>query len=184
MAKIFKHRTDVAFFDYKDFKTLQRYVNMFGQIEQRKKTGLTESQQRQLARAIKNARHLALMPFVANSQQTTRVEQESLSKQVKKLEKYIYTLKAARELNKLDRLPREAIIRLRDAITTARGAVDRYFGSDDSKEQLLALQEAKDQLNEAGDAILAASQYDLLDVADVAHLSALNEHIIDQLLLS
>ena len=67
MAKIFKHRTDVAFFDYKDFKTLQRYVNMFGQIEQRKKTGLTESQQRQLARGIKNARHLALMPFVSNS---------------------------------------------------------------------------------------------------------------------
>jgi small subunit ribosomal protein S18 len=67
MAKIFKHRTDVAFFDYKDFKTLQRYVNMFGQIEQRKKTGLTESQQRQLSRAIKRARHLALMPFVANS---------------------------------------------------------------------------------------------------------------------
>ncbi len=67
MAKIFKHRTDVAYFDYKDFKTLQRYVNQFGQIETRKKTGLTESQQRQLARAIKRARHLALMPFVANS---------------------------------------------------------------------------------------------------------------------
>ena len=67
MAKIFKHRTDVAYFDYKDFKNLQRYVNQFGQIETRKKTGLTESQQRQLARAIKRARHLALMPFVANS---------------------------------------------------------------------------------------------------------------------
>ena len=41
MAKIFKHRTDVAYFDYKDFKTLQRYVNVYGQIETRKKTGLT-----------------------------------------------------------------------------------------------------------------------------------------------
>jgi small subunit ribosomal protein S18 len=66
MAKIFKHKTDVAFFDYKDFKTLQRYTNQYGQIEQRKKTGLTESKQRQLARAIKRARHLALMPFVSN----------------------------------------------------------------------------------------------------------------------
>ena len=47
MAKIFKHRTDVAFFDYKDFKTLQRYVNQYGQIEQRKRTGLSESKQRQ-----------------------------------------------------------------------------------------------------------------------------------------
>lgn len=67
MAKIFKHRTDVPFFDYKDFKTLQRYVNSYGQIETRKKTGLTESQQRRLAVAIKRARHLALLPFVANS---------------------------------------------------------------------------------------------------------------------
>ena len=67
MAKIFKHKTDVAFFDYKDFKTLQRYVNVYGQIETRKKTGLTESQQRRLATAIKRARHLALLPFVSNN---------------------------------------------------------------------------------------------------------------------
>jgi small subunit ribosomal protein S18 len=66
MAKIFKTRTDVAYFDYKDFKTLQRYVNQYGQIEQRKKTGLNESKQRQLARAIKRARHIALLPFVSN----------------------------------------------------------------------------------------------------------------------
>jgi hypothetical protein len=37
MAKIFKHRTDVAYFDYKDFKTLQRYVNQYGQIETAKR---------------------------------------------------------------------------------------------------------------------------------------------------
>ncbi len=67
MAKIFKHRSDVAYFDYKDFKTLQRYVNIYGQIETRKKTGLTESQQRRLSVAIKRARHLALMPFVISN---------------------------------------------------------------------------------------------------------------------
>ena len=66
MAKIFKHRTDVPYFDYKDFKTLQRYVNVYGQIETRKKTGLTESQQRRLAKAIKRARHIALLAFVSN----------------------------------------------------------------------------------------------------------------------
>jgi small subunit ribosomal protein S18 len=67
MAKIFKHKTDVAYFDYKDVKTLQRYVNVYGQIETRKKTGLTETQQRHLSVAIKKARHIALLPFVANS---------------------------------------------------------------------------------------------------------------------
>ena len=67
MAKIFKHRTDVAYFDYKDFKTLQRYVNVYGQIETSKKTGLTESERRRLAKAIKRARHIALLPFVSSN---------------------------------------------------------------------------------------------------------------------
>jgi small subunit ribosomal protein S18 len=67
MAKIFRHDSEVAYFDYKDFKTLLRYINSYGQIETRKKTGLTESQQRHLARAIKRARHLALLPFIANN---------------------------------------------------------------------------------------------------------------------
>lgn len=67
MAKIFKRKHEIAYFDYKDFKTLQRYVNAYGQIEPRKKTGLNETQQKHLARAIKRARHLALLPFVANN---------------------------------------------------------------------------------------------------------------------
>ena len=67
MAKIFKQRTDVAYFDYKDVKTLQRFVNVYGQIETRKKNCLTETQQRHLAVAIKRARHIALLPFVANN---------------------------------------------------------------------------------------------------------------------
>lgn len=57
--------TGSIYFDYKDVKTLQRYVNQFGQIEVRKRTGLTEMQQRRLGKAIKRARHIALLPFVA-----------------------------------------------------------------------------------------------------------------------
>ena len=60
----FKKKSEVKYFDYKDFKTLQRYVNPYGQIETRKKTGLSSKQQRQLTTAIKRARHLALLPFV------------------------------------------------------------------------------------------------------------------------
>lgn len=66
MAKIFKFKTEIPFFDYKDFKTLQKYTNQYGQIESRKKTGLTETQQKHLASAIKRARHIALLPFVKN----------------------------------------------------------------------------------------------------------------------
>lgn len=55
-----------AYFDYKDVKTLQRYINAYGQIESITKTGLSSKQQRQLATAIKRARHLALLPFVSH----------------------------------------------------------------------------------------------------------------------
>ena len=66
MAKIFKYRNEVAYFDYKDFKTLQRYINQFGQIESRKRSGLRgEKEQKKLAVAIKRARHIALLPFIA-----------------------------------------------------------------------------------------------------------------------
>lgn len=64
MARRFKK--DIPdYFDYKDVKTLQRFINMYGQIEPATKTGLNSRQQRRLSIAIKRARHLALMPFVA-----------------------------------------------------------------------------------------------------------------------
>lgn len=59
-----KHARAPRHFDYKDIKTLQRYTNMFGQIEPRRKTGLSAKGQNQLSKAVKRARHLALLPFV------------------------------------------------------------------------------------------------------------------------
>lgn len=53
------------YFDYRDVKTLQRFIDAYGRIEPISKTGLTAKQQRQLAVAVKRARHLALLPFVA-----------------------------------------------------------------------------------------------------------------------
>ena len=60
-----KRKPDITFFDYKDVKTLQKFINQFGQIEPASKTGLSAKQQRALAVAVKRARHLALLPFVA-----------------------------------------------------------------------------------------------------------------------
>lgn len=53
------------YFDYKDFKTLQRYTNNYGQIEPARRGNLSAREQRRLARAIKRARHIALLPFVS-----------------------------------------------------------------------------------------------------------------------
>lgn len=55
------------YFDYRDIKTLSRYIDTYGRIEPIAKTGLSAKQQRQLAVAIKRARHLALLPFVSNN---------------------------------------------------------------------------------------------------------------------
>ena len=52
------------YFDYRDAKTLQRYLDNYGRIEPISKTGLSAKQQRQLAVAVKRARHIALLPFV------------------------------------------------------------------------------------------------------------------------
>ena len=61
-----KIKTDPnMYFDYRDVKNLQRFVDPYGRIEPISKTGLTAKQQRQLAVAIKRARHLALLPFVS-----------------------------------------------------------------------------------------------------------------------
>lgn len=51
-------------FDYKDLDTLNRYVNESGKIKPRRQTGNCSRCQRELAREIKRARHLALLSFV------------------------------------------------------------------------------------------------------------------------
>lgn len=66
MSRRFKKEIP-AFFDYRDVKTLQRFIDSYGKIEPVGKSGLSVKQQRQLAVAIKRARHLALLPFVANN---------------------------------------------------------------------------------------------------------------------
>ncbi len=64
--KRYKNDKDL-YFDYRDVKTLQRFIDVYGRIEPIAKTGLSAKQQRELATAVKRARHLALLPFVSNS---------------------------------------------------------------------------------------------------------------------
>ncbi|MCX7879767.1 MAG: 30S ribosomal protein S18 [Ignavibacteria bacterium] len=56
---------NVEVFDYLDFKFLEKFINDQGKILPRRLTGVTPKQQRQIAKAVKYARHLALLPFVS-----------------------------------------------------------------------------------------------------------------------
>jgi small subunit ribosomal protein S18 len=51
--------------DYKDTKTLTRYISERGKIVPSRITAVSSKKQRELARAIKRARFLALLPYVA-----------------------------------------------------------------------------------------------------------------------
>lgn len=55
----------VRYIDYKDINTLYQFITERGKIIPRRITGVSSYHQRQLAQAIKRARHMALLPFVA-----------------------------------------------------------------------------------------------------------------------
>lgn len=50
--------------DYKEKETLSRFISDRGKIMGRDFTGVCQKHQRRLSKAIKQARHLALLPFV------------------------------------------------------------------------------------------------------------------------
>ena len=51
--------------DYKDVAIVSKYINEKGKILPRRATGTCAKHQRQLTTAIKRARQIALLPFVA-----------------------------------------------------------------------------------------------------------------------
>lgn len=55
-------KNHVKFIDYKDVELLQKFINPDGKIAPRSQTGTSAKYQRELAKAIKNARFMALLP--------------------------------------------------------------------------------------------------------------------------
>jgi small subunit ribosomal protein S18 len=53
--------------DYKDIKIIGRFVTERGKIVPRRLSGVSAKNQRLLASAVKRARHLGLLPFVAEN---------------------------------------------------------------------------------------------------------------------
>ncbi len=53
--------------DYKDVRVLGKFLNKYGRITGRKRSGLVAKHQRNLALAIKRARFMALIPYINNA---------------------------------------------------------------------------------------------------------------------
>lgn len=54
--------------DYKDIDLLSLFLTEQGKILPRRATGITVQQQRRVAKAIKRARILSLLPFIASNE--------------------------------------------------------------------------------------------------------------------
>ena len=57
----------VEYIDYKDTNLLRKFISDRGKIRARRVTGVTVQQQRQLAKAIKHAREMALLPYTSSA---------------------------------------------------------------------------------------------------------------------
>jgi small subunit ribosomal protein S18 len=51
--------------DYKDWQALQRFISSYGKITPKRRNGVCSKHQRKLAQAIKRARFMAILPYVA-----------------------------------------------------------------------------------------------------------------------
>lgn len=56
---------DAPKIDYKDTRLLQRFISERGKIVPSRITAVSAKKQRELAQAIKRARHLALLPYAS-----------------------------------------------------------------------------------------------------------------------
>ena len=59
-------KNNITYIDYKDVELLKRFISQNGKIMPRRVTGTSAKYQRMLATAIKRARQMALLPYVAD----------------------------------------------------------------------------------------------------------------------
>ncbi len=60
-------KSGFEYIDYKDVETLQRFLNDQGKILPRRVTGTSAKFQRQYSKAVRRARFMALIPYVAEN---------------------------------------------------------------------------------------------------------------------
>lgn len=57
---------NIKFIDYKDTEILRKFLNPHGRVLGKKRTGISATYQRQLGIAVKRARFMGLLPYVAS----------------------------------------------------------------------------------------------------------------------
>jgi small subunit ribosomal protein S18 len=57
----------IDYVDYKDTALLRKFISDRGKIRARRVTGVSTQQQREIAKAVKNAREMALLPYTSTA---------------------------------------------------------------------------------------------------------------------
>lgn len=65
MNNDFYAQNNIKYVDYKDIEILRKFISPSGKISPRRRSGLTAKHQREVALAIKRARFMGLVPFIA-----------------------------------------------------------------------------------------------------------------------
>ena len=60
-------KNGIKYIDYKDANFLLKFINDQGKILPRRLTGTSLKYQRKVAQAVKRARHIGILPYVADS---------------------------------------------------------------------------------------------------------------------
>jgi small subunit ribosomal protein S18 len=61
----FYDANQIKFIDFKDIEILKKFINPNGRIISKNRSGLTAKHQREVAAAIKRARFMGLLPYIA-----------------------------------------------------------------------------------------------------------------------
>ena len=65
MKQCFFSQNNIKYVDYKDVALLKQFLNPHARMQGKKKTFVKARSQRQLAQAVKRARYMALLPYLA-----------------------------------------------------------------------------------------------------------------------
>jgi small subunit ribosomal protein S18 len=59
-------KSGIKYIDYKDADFLLKFINEQGKLLPRRLTGTSQKYQKKVAQAVKRARHIGLLPYVAD----------------------------------------------------------------------------------------------------------------------
>ncbi|MCE9643892.1 30S ribosomal protein S18 [Candidatus Parcubacteria bacterium] len=65
MKQCYFSQNNIRYIDYKDMELLKKFLNPHGRLMSGKRTGVSAKNQRQLSVAVKRARFMGLLPYIA-----------------------------------------------------------------------------------------------------------------------